>query len=53
MGDIATTLTDVGDGVGGLFDGIAIPLMTLVILLGIATGVGAILYGIAKRVGAA
>jgi hypothetical protein len=50
MGEINTTLSEVGTGVGGLFDGIAIPLMTLVILLGVATGVGAILYGIAKRI---
>ena len=50
-GNVACVLDDTGGGLGGLFDGIAIPIMTMVILLGVATGVGAILYGVAKKVG--
>jgi len=50
MGDINTTLSDVGSGLGNLFDAIAIPLGTLVIVLAIAGAVGAILYGVAKIV---
>ena len=50
MGDINDTLVDVGLGLGSLFDGIAVPLGTLLIVVSIAGAVGAILYGIAKRV---
>jgi hypothetical protein len=48
---INSTLTGVGDGLGALFDGIAVPLTTLLILLGIATGIGLIFMAIAKRIG--
>jgi len=51
MGDINDTLVDVGDGLGSLFDGIAIPLGTLLIVVSIAGAVGAILYGVAKVIG--
>jgi len=50
MGDINDTLTDVGTGLGALFDGIAIPLGTLVIILTVASAIGAILYGVAKSI---
>ena len=50
MGDINDTLVDVGDGLGSLFDGIAVPLGTLLIVVSIAGAVGAILYGIAKAI---
>jgi hypothetical protein len=52
MADIETVLTDIGNGLGALFDGIAVPVTTLVILLGIAVGVGAIIMSIAHRVSA-
>ena len=48
MGDIDAVLTDVGDGLGSLFDGIAIPLGTLLIVVGIAGAVVAMLYAVAK-----
>jgi len=48
MGDVDTLLTDVGDGLGGIFDGIALPLATLVILLVVAGMVGAILSSVAS-----
>ena len=51
MGDINTTLTDVGGGLGALFDGIAIPLGTLLIVVGIAGAVVGMLYAIAKVIG--
>ena len=50
MVDINDTLVDVGDGLGSLFDGIAVPLGTLLIVVSIAGAVGAILYGIAKAI---
>ena len=50
MGDINDTLVDVSLGLGSLFDGIAVPLGTLLIVVAIAGAVGAILYGIAKAV---
>jgi len=48
MGDLETMLTDAGAGVGALFDGIALPLATLIILLGIAGGIGAIIVAVAS-----
>jgi hypothetical protein len=48
MGEIETILTDVGAGIGSLFDSIGVPLATLVILLGIAGGIGAIIMAIAS-----
>jgi hypothetical protein len=48
---INSTLTDVGTGLGAFFDAIAVPVTTLLILLGIATGIGLIFMAIAKRVG--
>jgi hypothetical protein len=50
MGDINDTLSGVGTGLGAFFDAIGVPITTFVILLGIATGVGAIIMSIAKRV---
>ena len=50
MGDINTTLSDVGSGLGALFDAIAVPLGTLLIVVAIAGAVGAILYGVAKMI---
>jgi hypothetical protein len=52
MADIEDVLTDIGAGLGALFDAIAVPVTTLVILLGIAVGVGAIIMSIAHRVSA-
>lgn len=43
-------LNDTGEGLGDLFDGIAVPVGTLVIVVVVATAVGAILYGVAKAV---
>ena len=51
MGDINDTLVDVGLGLGSLFDGIAVPLGTLLIVVAIAGAVGAILYGVASVIG--
>ena len=51
MGDILDVLTDVGDGLGALFDAIAIPLGTLLIVVGVAGGVVAMLYGITRVIG--
>jgi hypothetical protein len=48
---IESTLTDVGAGLGAFFDSIAVPITTLLILLGIATGIGLIFMAIAKRIG--
>jgi len=50
MGDINDTLSDTGSGLGALFDAIAIPLGTLLIVVSIAGAVGAILYGVAKSI---
>ena len=50
MGDINTTLSDVGSGLGNLFDAIAVPMGTLVIILAVAGAVGAILYGVATMI---
>ena len=47
MGEIETILTDAGAGVGALFNAIDLPLATLIILLGIAGGIGAIIMAIA------
>jgi len=48
MGEINTTLSDVGEGLGNLFGEIDTPLGTLLIVVGVAGGVVAIMYGIAK-----
>ena len=50
MGEINDTLTDVGNGLGNLFNAIDTPIGTLLIVIGVAGGVVAILYGIAKAV---
>ena len=50
MGDINDTLVDVGDGLGSLFSGIATPLGTLLIVVGIAGAVVAILYAVASTI---
>jgi len=50
MGALNDTLKDVGDGLGTLFDGIALPLGTLIIILAIAGAVGAILAAIASLI---
>jgi len=48
--NIHCVLTDTGAGLGAIFDGIAIPIFTLVLILTIAGAVGAILYGVAKSI---
>jgi len=50
MGELNNTLQDVGSGLGSLFDGIALPLTTLVIFLVIAGAVGAILGAVATLI---
>ena len=47
---VNATLTDIGLGVGALFDGMGIPLMTLLIYLGIAVGVIGIFAAVAYRI---
>ena len=48
--NIGCILNDTGQGMGGLFDAIAVPIGTFVIVLTVAGAVGAILYGVAKGV---
>jgi len=48
--NVACILDDTGNGLGDLFDGLAIPLGTLLIVVAIAGAVGAILYGVAKSI---
>jgi hypothetical protein len=48
MGDLNDTLTDVGNGLGAFFEAIDLPLATLIILLGIAGGVGAVIMAVAS-----
>jgi hypothetical protein len=43
-------LTDVGNGLAGLFNGIAVPLGTLLIVIMVVGAIGAILYSVAKVV---
>lgn len=50
MTDIETTLTDVGNGVGGLLTQMGGPLATFLILLAIASGVALLFKGIFARV---
>ena len=50
MGDILDVLTDVGDGLGALFEAIAVPLGTLLIVVGVAGGVVAMLYAISRSI---
>jgi len=45
---LEATLTDVGAGLGAFFDSIGLPLATLIILLGIAAGIGAIIMAVAS-----
>ncbi len=47
---INDTLIGVGDGLGGLFDGLAEPLGNFLIIIGIASGVVALFMAIASRV---
>jgi hypothetical protein len=49
--DLNSTLTSVGTVLGALFNAIAVPLGTLLIVVIIAGAVGAILYGIATKIG--
>lgn len=51
MGDLNDTLQEVGAGMGGLFDSIAVPLGTLLLVVGIVSGVVAIFYAIATSIG--
>lgn len=44
-------LTDVGSGLGSFLTSIAVPMGTLLIVVAIAGAVGAIFYGIAKKIG--
>jgi len=48
--DINTTLREVGDGLGGLFDSMGNPLGAFLIIVGIAGGVVALFMAIAARV---
>jgi len=48
--NIRCTLDDVGSGMGELFGRIDTPLGTLLIVIGVAVGVVAIFYAIAKAV---
>ena len=48
--NIECTLTDVGDGLGNLFDGLGNPLGNFLIIIGIAGGVVALFMAIAGRV---
>lgn len=48
--DINTTLTDVGAGLGSLFDSLGNPLGNFLIIIGIAGGVVALFMAIASRV---
>jgi hypothetical protein len=50
MSALNDTLQSVGTGLGYLFDGIAVPLGTLVIILAIAGGIGVMLTNIFRRV---
>ncbi len=50
MADIATTLTNLGAGVGGMIDAMGAPIATFLILLAIATGVALLFKGIFARV---
>ncbi len=44
------TLNSVGDGLGGLFDGLGEPLGNFLIIVGIASGIIALFMAIAGRV---
>lgn len=48
MAEINTTLKEVGDGLGSLFDNISVPLVTLLLLIGIAGAIVAIVTGVIK-----
>jgi len=48
--DIETTLTDVGAGLGSLFDSLGNPLGNFLIIVGIAGGVVALFMAIAYKV---
>ena len=47
---IVTTLTETGDGLGSLFDSLGEPLAAFIIYLGIAGGVGVLMYSLAQVV---
>lgn len=49
--NIACTLDDVGEGMGGLFSDIAVPIGTILLVVGIVGGVVAIFYAISKAIG--
>ena len=48
---IGCVTQEVGSGLAGFLTSIAVPLGTLLIIVAIAGAVGAIFYGIAKKVG--
>ena len=50
MAPINETLTDVGNGLGGLFDSLSTPLASFLIILGIAAGVVALFSAITWRI---
>jgi hypothetical protein len=50
MTSIAATLTDVGNGVGGMLTEMGAPIATFLILLAIASGVVLLFKGIFARV---
>lgn len=50
MTDINQTLTEVGQGVGGMIEAMGGPIATFLILLAIATGVALLFKGIFARV---
>ncbi len=52
MGELETTLSDIGAGIGSLFTGMGAPLAIFIILLAVGTGIGYILASIGRRVGA-
>jgi len=52
MGELETTLTDIGQGIGSLFTGMGAPLAVFIVLLAVGTGIGYILTSIGRRVGA-
>ena len=50
MASISDTLTNVGNGVGGMIDQMGAPIATFLILLAIASGVALLFKGIFARV---
>jgi hypothetical protein len=48
--NIECTLSDVGDGLGNMFDALGNPLGNFLIIIGIAAGIGAMFLAIVSRV---